>query len=43
MNLIKLCGDASYEIAESACRNLELVVYTDDICVRAATRVIIML
>lgn len=41
VNLIKLCGDLSYEIAENACRNLELILYTDDVCVRSATRVII--
>lgn len=43
MNLMKLCGDSTYEIAENASRNLEIVLYMNEVCVRAATRVTIYL
>lgn len=39
LNLIKLCSDAKFEIAECAIGNLEAVVYLDDNSVKNAVNV----
>lgn len=39
LNLVKLCGDTKTDIAESALRNLETVIFLNDSSVKNAVKV----